>query len=285
LPPLEQIWHTFAFVVLPPALVAAALAVPLCWLARRDDAFAYAGSALGLAGGMAFGSWFCDEALPLTRMPGPAAWEWLPWVMLAALATGVVASLHAVPAGVGWSLRGAVSAHAGWLLVPAELRFEYLWAPLLLGAVVLAEWAVLEQLDWGGLVPMAAAPSAVAASVVLLLAGSLRFNQVALILAGSLTGIGVVALALRATAGATGPAVAVILPALVLAGWYETFSEVPKTSFVLAALAPLALSPSLLPAWRRYQRKGLWAVQVILLLLPLAGAVLLAAQHESLDYE
>ena len=100
-----------------------------------------------------------------------------------------------------------------------------------------------------------------------------------------LVGIGVVAVAMRATTGAATAAVVIVVPALLLSGWHDTYSEVPTSSFALAALSPLALAPSLLPVWRRNQRKGLWAVQVVLVLLPLAGAVLLAAQNESLDYE
>ena len=285
MPPLANVWDEFLHSVLPAALVAVALMVPGALLAKRWPASAYLGSALAVAAGLAVGSWLRDQALPLTRLPGPAAWEWLALVTLAALAAGVIGRLLPGSGSAGWGLRGMVAAHAGWLLAPAELRGEHVWVPLVLGAVVLAEWAILEALDWGGLVALAAAAAALTASVVLIHAGSLRFSEIAMILGGALAGAGLTALVLRASAGGVSGAVAVMVPALLLSGWYETYSEVPRSSFALAALALLALAPSLVPAWRRNQRRGLWALQLVLLLVPLAGAIALAAQAESLDYE
>lgn len=287
MPSFEHLQDAFVHVLLWPLLLAAALMTLLVvagWLAKCRDAMAQLGSAIALAAGLALGLWL-RAALPLTQFPGPAAWDWLPWVTAAALAVGAIAHLPGVPAGVGWGLRGTVAAHAGWLLTPGDLRNEFLWAPLVLGAVVLAEWAVHEQLDWNGLTPLAVALPAATASVVLIYAGSAPFHEIALILTGALFGVGLAAVVLRAQAGAASAGVVVILPALLLAGSYTTDTEVPKASFALVALAPLTLAASLLPAWQRRQKKGLWAVQFLLLVLPLAAAVLLAAQYESLEYD
>jgi hypothetical protein len=226
-----------------------------------------------------------DEALPLTRLPEGAGWEWLALATLAALVVGAIAQVPGMPASAAWALRGAVAGNAGWLLTPAGLRSEHIWAPLVLGGVILAEWAVLETLAGKGWGLLLAALPAIVASVVLIYAGSLRFNQIALMLAGSLIGIGIAAALLRASASAASAGAALILPALLLAGWYDIESEVPTACFVLVALAPLTLAPSLLPAWQRHQRKGLWAVQLILLLLPLAVALILVAQLGPLEYE
>ena len=75
------------------------------------------------------------------------------------------------------------------------------------------------------------------------------------------------------------------IPGLLLSGQYDCFDAVPAKCFALAALSPLALAPSLWPAWRRYQKNGLWAVQLLLLLMPLALALFLASQTGSLDYD
>ena len=55
-------------------------------------------------------------------------------------------------------------------------------------------------------------------------------------------------------------------------------SRTPKR--VTVTLIP---APSLLPEWRHYQKKGLWAVQLLLLMAPLAWALYLAAQTSSLN--
>jgi hypothetical protein len=285
MPPLDQIQSVLLNVMLPPAIVAAVLMACLGWFGRRSNTIAYLASATALAVAIGVGGWWSGNPLPLTQMPGTVSREWLPWATLAALVIGDIATLPKVPAGLGWSLRGLMSAHAGWLLTPGGLRSEYFWVPLVLGAVVFAVWAVLEQLDWGGLVALAAFPVAVTAATVLIHAGSLSLFNLPMMLAGSLAGVGLAALALRVRAAGVAPATAMILPPLLLAGWYETYSAVPKTSFALAALAPLTLAASLLPAWQRRQKKGLWAVQIVLLLLPLAGAVALAALYEPFDQE
>ena len=72
---------------------------------------------------------------------------------------------------VATGLAGAVAANAGWLLTPAGLRDEHLWAPVALGAVILADWAAVEGLAGKGRVPLIAMVQAVVASVVLIYAG------------------------------------------------------------------------------------------------------------------
>lgn len=282
MPPFEHVRDAFLRVLLPPALLAAALvALPalIGWRARRRDVLTQVGAALGVIGGLALGCALNDPEL-VTKMPVAEAWKWLPLVTLVALLIGGIAHLPWMSSGAGWGLRGAIAANAGWLLTPADLRGEYLWAPLALGGVILAEWAVLEALAGTGSVPLLAALPAIATSVVLIHAGTERMCEFALMLAGSLAGVGVAAAALRAPASAASAGAAVIVPALLLSGSHDTESKVPTVAFVLVALAVLTLVPSLVPAWQRRQRSGLWAVQLILLLAPLVVAVLLAQHYE-----
>ncbi len=285
MPPAELVLDVLLHAVLPAACVAAVLTALAALVGKRDETAAHAGSALALAAGLAVGDQLRGT---LPWVPDERPMSWLAAVVLAVLAAGVVARLPQVPGWVGWALRGAASALAGWLLTPADLRQEWLVAPAALAAVVLLQWAVLEQVERvepGGLVPLALAAAALAAAVVLVHAGIARFADLAVVLMAALAGVGGVALVLGRRAGGVVPGAAVLLPALLLLGEHETFTEVPADSFVLVGLSPLLLAPSLLPAWRRYERKGLWAAQAVLVLIPLAVAVGRAAAAESLEYE
>jgi hypothetical protein len=298
LPPIDQVVDALLKTVLPPALLVAVLTGLVCLLARWNDSVAYAGSALAIACGLILGcasTWLAGQIdlvnqiihNQLPWVPLAEGWNWLLTITLAALATDAVARLPRVPTGVGWALRGMVAAEAGWLLAPVALRAEYSWSPVAFGVVVLAEWALLAQLgriDRRGLVPLLLAGAANVASLVLLLyADEARFGFVAMVLMAVLAGVGVAALIFGREANGAAAAVAVLLPGLMLSGQQDTPTEVPIICFALVALSPLALAPSLLPAWRCYQKKGLWVVQLLLLMAPLAWALFLAAQTGSLN--
>jgi hypothetical protein len=167
------------------------------------------------------------------------------------------------------------------------VRAEYSWSPVALGVVVLAEWAILEQIgrvDRRGLVPLVLAGAANVGALVLIYAAEARFGMVAMVLMAVLAAVGVAALIFGRETNGAAAAVAVLLPGLMLTGQQDAPDpEFPAKCFALVALSPLALAPSLLPAWRRYQKRGLWAAQLLLVLLPLAWALYLAAQTGSLD--
>ena len=287
MPPIDQILWTLFYAGVLPALLAAALMTVVCWLAGRFDPGPYIGAAVALAAGLALGNWLGDDLVPL--WPERFGWQWLGWAVLGALALGMLARLPFVPPGLGWGLWGLASANAGWLLTPAALRDEFFWAPLVLGAIIFAEWVVLEEvgrLDLAGLIPLALVPAALTATA-LLVPSSARFGQIALVLAGSLAGVGGGGLLMRREGSGVVAGVAVMLPALILSGWHDNFAEppVPTKCFLLAALAPLALVPSLIPAWQRYQRKGLWVVQLLIVLVPVITAIALAAQAGALSMD
>jgi hypothetical protein len=285
LPSAKDILDGLLFAVLVPSLLAAALMAAGSWLAGPRKVALVAGSAVAFIAAFLFGNWLRD-GLPLT--PGTASWTWLSWATVAAVAAGVVARLPAVPSGLGWALRATAANQVAWLLTPNPLREGIPWVPLLLAVVVLAEWALLEYLaglETGGLVLLALVPVAFVSAVVLIQSGIARFGEAATVLMASLLGVGAVALAMQRDGSAVVPGAVVVLVGLLFAGHYNATTELPKAGFALAALSPLALAPSLLPAWRRHQKKGLWLVQAILLLAPLAGAFLLAAKVEMPDSE
>ena len=284
MPKLDQILWPLLYAGVLPALVGAALVAGICRVAGGFDAAPYCASAVALAAGLALGTWLNDDLV--LCWPARFAREWLGWATFGALAVGMVARLPFIPPGVGWGLWGMASAHAGWLLTPAALREEFFWAPFALGFASFAVWVMLEEvgrLDSAGLVPLALAAMALTATV-LLRPGSDRFALYALALAGSLAGVGIGGLVSRREATGVAPGVAVMLPSLILIAWHENFAEppVPTLSFVLAAFSPLAFAPLLIPWWQAYQRKGLWAVQLLLLLAAMGLAIALAHQAGAL---
>src|SRR5262249_32885835 len=105
MPPLELVVDVLLYAVLPAFLAAAALAAAVTWLGGAK--LAPAAAALGLAGGVALGSWLREA---LTLAPGASAWNHLPWAALAALAIGLVVRLPRLPALAGWFLRAAAAA-------------------------------------------------------------------------------------------------------------------------------------------------------------------------------
>jgi hypothetical protein len=286
LPPIQHIEEALRGTMLFPALLSAALMIVACIAARLHASFLCFGPVAAIAAGLVYGT--ARTHLPWS--PGAPGWRWLLWAVLAALAVDALARLPKVPAGAAWALRGMVAAQAGWMVMPTDWRDQFLWAPAALGALILLEWALLEQLgrlDRRGLMTLALVPAVNGAALVLIYAGSAKFAEVAMVLMATLFAVGVVALIIGAESNGVAAATAVLLPGLLLSIYYDqSESEFPALSFALAGLSPLALAPSLLPVWRRYQRKGLWAVQLLLVLIPAGAAILLAAQTGSLeDYE
>ena len=75
-----------------------------------------------------------------------------------------------------------------------------------------------------------------------------------------------------------------LLPGIVLAGHYETYSEVPVASFVLAGLAPVSLALLHLPGLRGLTGWRQWLVGMLLVAAPMMTAIVLAAINESVDF-
>jgi hypothetical protein len=186
----------------------------------------------------------------------------------------------------GWLVRGdAVAEHPEW----SHLRGE-------LVAAVLLVWAAADGFARGGYdVEVSACLGAClfAGSGVLLCAHNAKPMKLAVLCGSAMFGVAVVSALARsgaggATARATGaiPAAAALLPGLVL-GSRPSLADhkVPDISFWLAALAPLALVPLLLPRVGRQNRWLALALGAALVLIPLAAAVALALRDETLPWE
>jgi hypothetical protein len=238
-----------------------------------------AASAVALAAGAILGCWLRDAL----ALPGDTTWNRLPWAVLAVLCAGRVVA--ALPALDGWIVRAGTALALTWWVIPVEARTELTWLAPAFAAVVLLEWGVLDSLAAqppGGTVPFALALTFGAASGVLIHAGTARLTDVAIVLASALTGIALVAWWRRADASGAMPAVALLLPGVLLLGQQETFSEVSWHAFALAAGAPLLLAVTV--PLRRWEGVGLRLVQLTLVLLPLAAALYLARLAGPLEW-
>lgn len=317
MPPPGEVIDLFVRLLLP----AMAASVIVMALLRRlgGERFAPLAAALALAVGVLVGNYF-REAMPwrldsersltgydlatvlgwsleqkptgeiedTTDLPPlPPSRYWLPWLAGLALLVELLVRLPAVTPSMGWILRTGTVLLAGRLLTPPDLRVATPWASWALAAAMLLIWMVLKALarQWkDATLPTALALCFAAAGMVLLHAHSARLADMALLGFAALFGIAVTAwLWPGDVAGALG-AVAVFLPGLMLTGQQETFSEVPFTSFLLVALAPVALLPMTLPLIAQRQRWSRWLPGLILPLIPAGIAVYLAMQAESLPF-
>jgi len=216
----------------------------------------------------------------------PASLYWLPWAAALAMLVDLLARLIPFPT-IGWSLRTIIAVFAGRLLTAADVRLDAPWVSWALGGAILSGWALLGALAtmWqdGTLAAAIAACFAVAA-MILLHAHSAKLTDFALLASMALVGTALAAWVRPSDTGSALAAAAVFLPGLLLNGQHSTFSEVPKLSFVLAALAPLAVTPMLIPMLARQSRWKRWLPAIGLPLIPAIWALVLAARAETLQF-
>lgn len=318
LPPLKDVLDALAHAVLPAAGAAALACAAVLLLGRRAGALASAGA---VAAGFACANFALD---PDGKPPAlDTTWRLVPWVPaadapgyhwlaraalllvlvgLAARWVGLLAA-RALPerrrwlaevlvwvprvactiVAASWLVRGTAAAAEEWAL----LRWQ-------LAAATLALWLVLDsqaRSEGGATVAALLGASLFAGAGVLLYSHNARFMELAVIGGAALFGVAAVSGAARAagahpiaTSGAV-PFAALLLPGLVL-GTRPSHAEnlVPAASFWLAALAPLALVPFLIPRLARQNRWLVLALRALLVLIPLAVALALANEHETLPF-
>jgi hypothetical protein len=275
-PPIAEVADKLRDAVAPSFTVSALVLAP--FLVARGGRLAPLGAALAMAGGLAAGNYFCG-AVPWR--PEQSAREWVLAAAGIALVAGLIARIPQVPAIIRWLLRAAGAAAAAWLLVSAGARVTHPWIPYAFGAVVLALWAVLERLaadSPGPAAPLAAAMAAATAAAVLEQASFGSMTDVATFAFGTLLGIALAAWLRPADVGGAMPGVAVLLPAVLLAGRFDAGSGVPDVCFLCAGLAPLALVLLLIPPFKRWPPFRRAILGSILLLAPLGVAIVRAMQ-------
>lgn|GEM_PF-3339290 len=317
LPPLKDTLDAFAHAVLPAAGGAAVACAALLVLGRRFGALA---SAVAVLVGFACANFALDPSaqptlentarllpwIPEAEAPGP---HWLPRAALLLVLVGLVSrwfgllAARALPerrwwiaevlvwvpriactiVATGWLVRGNAAAAEEWAL----LRWQ-------LAACTLALWVVLDsqsRTEAGAVVAALLGASLFAGAGVLLYSHNAKFMELAVIGGAALFGVATVSGAARAegaralsTSGAV-PFAALLLPGLVL-GTRPSHAEnlVPPACFWLAALAPLLLVPFLIPRLARQNRWLVLALRALLVLVPLAVALALANEYETLPF-
>lgn len=282
--PLDMVLNVVVNDVLAPGLIAAAV-LSIGWLLVGRRA-AFIGALLALCAGFAAGNWL-DPVQGFTHRdwfrglipicPDNLGWRWLFWTTLMALAVGLLTRVRGWPERLAWVVP-ATAALAACLLVPNHVQKLGLWPVALFTIVVAAEWTILDDSACrgpGGGIAMSLCLVFLAGAIVLIHAGCTLFFEAAVILAGSLGVIGAMAWLGRLEVGSVAPGAVVALAGLLLAGFADTFSQVPAVCFFLVALAPLLLGVKLLPPVARMQPLPRLLVQTSLLLVPLIAAVIL----------
>jgi hypothetical protein len=287
LPPLKFIVEAVAYGVLVPAAVTVAVLILARRWGKRHAGEAPRGGA-GLASGAGLLAGFV--ALAGSRQSGweflaPAdSWHWLPLLSVLATGAGVAEGVTSWPPVARGGLRLLVAAATAWLLVRAESAVQAVnpWWHAEVGLAVLASWGLLDPLArrWPGpVLPALLASVALAAGVVLTLCGILKFAQIAGVLAAVLAGCAGPARWSPGEPPARGavPGLSVLLPGLLFAGYFNTFSAVPPASFLLVLAAPLGLGVTASPPYSKSAGRRGRALSAAVTLLPLGLAVTLAA--------
>jgi hypothetical protein len=175
--------------------------------------------------------------------------EGWPWLALA----GAVAASCPGPAVVRVVLWTAAAAVTAWRVVPLGLFDDEVWQPYRIlcyacpAAIVLTVGLISPLLRRRDLFPWALV--AVLGACVVWGAGIASFAFLAVALAASLVVVGLVDWGGRAASGAAGVA-AVLHPALLAAGAFNNFGDVPLWKFAAVALAPVLLPILARPPFR-----------------------------------
>ena len=286
LPPWPEVRAMLLSVLLPGGAVGAGVLAAVC-AASRSETRRLIGGALALAGGIAAGN-FLRGLLPWWSLE--TGWPSLFPAMLAAISGGVAAAFAASRRGGRWgrALRFITSAGCSFWLTPAGAPLAHLGFFALLFTASTLNWEALRRSGVQSLGPWALLalilPWGAAAATVLIHAHSARFCDLALLLTATLAGVGLVAARCKLDVAALFAGPAVFLPALLLGGLANTFSEVPAASFILIALAPGALWSLRLPPLRRCSGRARAVAAVLAVLVPCAVSVALAVRAESLDF-
>lgn len=215
----------------------------------RDPADALSAGRSRFGGALALGGGFLAAfaGFDWAPMQPTDAWHWLPYLALGAVLLDLLALLRPEARWLPILWRLPAAAVAAWLLVPTfsdlETTRPYWQLGLTLG--IFALWETLDVLtrSWpGSSYPFALGLVTLAAPPLLLLSGNAKLAQ----LSGVVPVI-VLTTALLAwlkgqphlTNGLIG-GVAVLLPGMVLEGYWNSFSGIPLVSYLFIAAAPLA---------------------------------------------
>lgn len=306
LPPTADVLDALRLTVLPAAGGAALVYALVLCLGRWAGAL---GSAGAVVAGFAAANFTWDKLaldgtgrlLPWAAGEEPRSWHHLPAAGLLLLVAGLGSRWLGLLVGrvaperrwwlvnvAVWLPRAAaVGVVCSWLVPPAAVA-DHGWLRLALPAVVLLWWAGLDgvaRAGAGGQAAMYQAAVCYAAGAVLLYHHWAGAMEAAVAVGSALAGVTAVGWATKADASGAVPAGVGVLPGLLLAARLSQDSKVPVAAFWLVALAPVVLLPFLVPRLNRQNGPAARIARAVLVLLPLALAVRLAALNETLPFE
>lgn len=296
----EHVLPILLYLVLPALASAALVMGMMIWLGGARQASA--GAALALCIGAVFGLWAhlagpslregalsVQDALVALRNAldfGQSTWGRLPWAILAALVIGRLATAADVLASDGWLVRGGAAIAIAWGLIPEADRDEFMWMAPAFAAVIAALWIILDRLAAqlaNGSIAVAVILALLTAAQIMIHAHSASLMEVLAALGFAFTGLAIIACWRGVQFGGAIPAIAVGLPAMLLMGQRRTISKLHWITFALPACAPLLLCLTLpLAHWPRWR---LHLTRLVLVLAPLALAVVLAWSDDPLNFE
>lgn len=274
--------------LLIPGLLGVALAAGVSALVLASARGRAWGVPLGLGCGFALGHAAVRGWLMAPEWPtGPPldAVDWAPWLALVAAGLGAIDAARPVGKAWRWSGRALLTAAAIALVLGPLMSGAWEAEPrhgldrlIGLGLALLAAWgatAVLVVRRGGG----AALPLlgwCAGSGGVLAAAHSLALGASAVTLAAALGPVAILAIWRPERAGGRGwlAVVVVALAALTLGGLF--YADLPTTSAVLLALAPLALAIDRLGPVRRRPTWAIVLLRVAAVLVPVVAALAIA---------
>jgi hypothetical protein len=287
LPPTPIVVEALRETVGPPFLIGVGVLVFARLLFGKSSASVAAVVALTAA--LAVGNYQVN--LNPNWQPTDKRLTWLPWLAAVGALAGVLIHTLKRPA-VGHSLWAFVAVMAVLRVLPKDYLSKPEWhaIPLLVLAFIIVTAAVgfglmkLSEKRPGALTPFLLGSALMAGGTVIIHAHSKSLLDVASLGGMCLFGVAAVAAVTKGDAGAVFPGAAFLLTGTLVAGQYETYSNVPTAAFVLPAVAPLLALVGLVPAVDRLSPRVRFAVVAVPTLVALAVAVGLAMANESLAF-
>ncbi len=217
---------------------------------------------------------------PWPGLPPHVTWHWIAWLVPVAAVAGIADALVRWPTVLRLLGAATLAAVCGRLLVGDWVDHAWAWRGVttaIIAVVAVSVNAAAERRSGPG-VPLSLCVAAVGASVVLIGSGSAKLAQLAGAVAACL-GVAVAltwwrpAVSLRRGGVAV---VAVLLPGLLLSGYFSSYSEIPKWVYVLAAVAPAFTWPAAMIRLEGLRGWQATAIRVAVAAIPVALTVTVA---------
>ena len=281
------------FGVVLPAVVTAVILWAACravesLAAEKRRRLIELAAALAIGIGFAVGFIVAGRLLGFAPLIPRRTWHWLPYLVWAATAFGLLESSGKGPRWFWIAMRIPVSLAVAAVFVPDVGRYAPYWWPMTIGlaAATFTWWSACEPLAnqrnavvW----PLVLCMTCITATIVQILASNSSMIHVTGVLFAVSAGALAISLCYSSEVltRAMTPALAVLLPGLMFTGYVGTFSEVPVASFALIAFAPLLMWIGELRPLAERKSAGAVIATIAVVWLPLVVAVGIAKFAEA----